>query len=119
VMRHQGLKRRGVVPGDKPLKQLRIGEAGDSSICEQVFDVPQCCAERFDGRFSRSFLIVASLFKRPDRRLGRHLFWGRHAKIESYTESGDWAGLTTVATWTRRLHLSQFHRLHYDEDGSQ
>jgi hypothetical protein len=70
----QRLKRRGVAPGDEPFEQLRIREARDGPLHEQAFDLRQCCAARFDGRFSQSHPIVALLSKRLERRLGRQWF---------------------------------------------
>ena len=52
VTRHQGLERRGVMPGDEALEQLRIGEARDGPIRQQAVDLPQCGAERLDGHVS-------------------------------------------------------------------
>ena len=52
MTRHQGLERRGVMPGDEALEQLRIGESRDGSARDEAVDLPQYGAQRLDGHVS-------------------------------------------------------------------
>ena len=64
MMRHQGLERRGVVPGDESLQQLSIAESRDGPVRHEAFDLTQCGAQCRYGHASRSPRTIVSLHLR-------------------------------------------------------